>query len=331
MHNSEYEFTCGESYWLDGTNRMVCEYGKWHPPVAPVCRPMPCNTLPCINGGTCSNIDTQSYRCHCTNEWHGSTCARRTVNKDTLTAEIRAFVKRSGDACKSEELFSYLGESNLGRYPSYKWTVLCLFKSDSNVHLWFSRQVILVEFDRFLLWVGWQDKYSAGEILLQYYLGKIRAKNVLSNMDLGNCNAHKIGENIMDEFGKVNMNFMAMVITYGGYSYYGSELMIVSYHQAVNCPKSKTINPFNLGALLDVFINEFTLKQGKDRHIIVIGAEEMIHESMKRAIQLTTTSSACQLNGNREKSESQLHSTQNLLNGDKEKGKARKKNRRRFQ
>jgi hypothetical protein len=37
----------------------------------------PCDKLPCKNDGECENIDEESFKCKCTENWTGETCVEK--------------------------------------------------------------------------------------------------------------------------------------------------------------------------------------------------------------------------------------------------------------
>lgn len=54
----------------------------------------PCDANPCLNGGTCTPINTQNYTCACSNDYSGPTCQTFTskFNKSSIITVTRTFV-----------------------------------------------------------------------------------------------------------------------------------------------------------------------------------------------------------------------------------------------
>ena len=280
-HNSVYTFTCNSNYWRSGPGSVVCKSGMWVPSNRPTCRPKPCNTSPCINGGTCHNVNNYNYRCTCTREWHGNVCDRRTVHKDTLTTEVRAFVTRSGGACKPSELYTHLADNNNGRYPSYLWVVYCQFATGSRYWNYYGAQIIRVEYDDFDVWIGWQDWYSPPGIGSRLSRGESRAESHFSNAVLA-CNAPEMRNKVVQELGSLNLDYMwVMALRSSSYSYVGASRMVFSFERDVDCPRSgediaaTVLSSFNLFGLIDNLINNrYSSTQRETMNIIVIGARE---------------------------------------------------------
>ena len=269
--DSVYTFTCKSSYWLSGPSRKVCKIGKWQPSHTLVCRPMPCNALPCVNGGSCTNTNTYHYLCKCTREWHGKTCNRRTVNKDSLTEEVKEFIQKGGGACKPEELYKYLADQNSGCYPSYMWTIYC--HTGAGYFSFRQRQLISITNDDFYLFVGWQDWYSSSGIKSRYTKGKTKAKELLTNVRF-NCNTEGMLNKITEEFKKINLYHMVISVSQGGYSSFGSEPMIFDLGRKVSCEKSDWEKA--VSALTSIFtfgISRYSSKKRGQLYVVVIGAK----------------------------------------------------------
>ena len=270
--DSVYTFTCRSSYWLSGPNRKVCESGKWKPSHVPTCRPMPCNALPCVNGGTCTNTNTNNYLCKCTREWHGKTCNRRTVHKDSLTGEIKKFIQNGGGACKPQELYDYLADENRGRYPSYMWVIYC--HTAAGYFTYRQRQVIYIKYgDDFDIFVAWQDQHSPSGIQSRFTKGQTKAKQHLTNLRF-NCNTEAMRQTLLDEFKSINLNHMVISVSRGGFSYVGHASMIFDLEKKVSCDKSDLEKAGS--ALTSVFtfgISRYSSKKQGQIAVVVIGAK----------------------------------------------------------
>ena len=270
--DSVYTFTCKSSYWLSGPNRKVCKNGIWQPSHSPTCRPMPCNALPCVNGGTCTNIDRNNYLCRCTREWHGETCSRRTVNKDSLTAEIKTFIQNGGGACKPQELYNYLSDRNRGRYPSYMWVVYC--HTAAGYFSYFPSQVIFIRYgDDFDIFVAWQDQHSPPGIKSRFTRGQTKARQHLASLRF-NCNTEAMRKTLIAKFKSINLTYMMLYVSSGGFSYDGHSSMIFDLKKTVSCDKSDLEKVDS--ALFSVFtlgISRFTSKKPGQTVVVVIGAK----------------------------------------------------------
>ena len=288
---------------------------------------MPCNTLPCINGGTCINVNTHSYRCACTHEWHGDICDRRTVQQNTLIQEVKSFIANSGNTCKPKELKDWLGDSSRGRYPSYMWVVHCQFKSGSRAWSWFESRIIYVEYDNFDVWVAWQDMYSPPGIVSRYTQGETRATQHFANANLA-CNAVSMRDKIKEELNNINLDYtMVMVMRSSGFSYYGSAPMIFDFKRNIDCPKSADeialtyLSSFNIFALIGNAISGgYSLTRRETMYVIVIGAKER-SQSKKRAIQ--SAPSNHHLNRMKSMSQLQWNTRQNHSKGERKKRKGK--------
>ena len=240
---------------------------------------MPCNDLPCINGGTCTNTNTHEYHCKCTKGWHGKDCERRKVSKDTLEEEVRTFIKNSGGACKSGELYDYLADYDRGRYPSYMWLVHC----NSRDGYWRSRyklaQSIWLEYSDFDVCVAWQDFYSQPGIVNRYFQGETKAKKLLSSMNLV-CDLDTLRDKVEEELKKNNLDYtMSMVMRDGWYSYTGYPDMVFSIERHINCPNParkkagtwlSSINPVQLAD--NIKNGRYSSTRREKRNLVLVGA-----------------------------------------------------------
>ena len=276
--NSLYTFTCTKNYWLDGPDRMVCKSGKWQPSKPPICRPMPCNNLPCINGGTCTNTNTHEYHCKCTKGWQGKDCERRKVSKDTLEEELKTFIKNSGGACKPSELHNYLGDYHRGRYPFYMWLVHCNSRDGYWRSLWYA-QAICLEYSTFVVCVAWQDICSQTGTVNRYYQGKTKAKELLSSMNLV-CDLDTLRDKVDKELKKINLDYtMSMVMRDGWYSYSSDPDMVFSIERHINCPNParkkagtwlSSVNPVQLAD--NIKNGRYSSTRRETRYLVLVGA-----------------------------------------------------------
>ena len=267
MQDSVYVFRCKKSYWLSGTDHTVCKKGSWTIESPPRCVPMPCNSSPCINGGTCINtkrVKGYSYQCRCTSEWHGDTCEHRTVYKATLINEVKTFVKNSGGVCKSRQLYDYLADSIRGRYSSYMWTVVCQF-GNGWMDFWMESegQIIYVESKPYQTWVLWQDSNLPSKIISRYNQGKTKAMQRLAKIGF-NCPGipSKIVYEIYKELKEINLNYLMIMVmrSQSRYtlSYDGRSEMVSSYAKEITC---------NIGGRPMLILRRFRMD------VVVIGAQ----------------------------------------------------------
>ncbi|KAM8946822.1 fibulin-7 [Pelodytes ibericus] len=76
----EVHYTCDPGYQLTGPNSRLCQQnGSWTGD-APHCKEIrPCNSQPCLNGGTCVEGGNSQYKCSCPQEWSGINCQHQTL------------------------------------------------------------------------------------------------------------------------------------------------------------------------------------------------------------------------------------------------------------
>ena len=83
-----------------------------------------CQSLPCKNGGTCTDVTDISctFRCSCPSGWKGNTCEEKYVVQEILTGEVERemirYVGRSND-----DFRNILKDSLIQLYPAYYFTV----------------------------------------------------------------------------------------------------------------------------------------------------------------------------------------------------------------
>ncbi|CAH1241297.1 COL6A3 [Branchiostoma lanceolatum] len=92
-------FQCDPTYTLLGSTTTTCfGNGTWSDPV-PICvSPDPCNSSPCLNGGTCQRVGlTTEYTCVCPEGYHGSICQNYAACSDRpLNLDIVFLLDGSG-------------------------------------------------------------------------------------------------------------------------------------------------------------------------------------------------------------------------------------------
>eukprot|EP00794_Sanderia_malayensis_P000878 gene878-174_t len=165
VQDSSYTFSCDNDHWLDGHEKLTCRNGNWQPATPPTCKPKPCNSSPCQNGGTChNNVNNKDFSCTCTSDYHGLLCETQTLpDYRTLRNKIDKMLKESG-GCKAEELYNNLTNPIMG-YPSYMWSVLCI---GQGTYLYSHKQqktVIFIEHARSVAIITWLPKSSSIKLI----------------------------------------------------------------------------------------------------------------------------------------------------------------------
>ena len=212
------------------------------------------------------SVKGYNYQCQCTRDWHGDTCEHRTVHKATLTKEIEKFVKSSGGACKTDELYDYLAGNIRGRYPSYKWTVLCQVKRgrmDSYVET--DSQIINYESSSHQTWILWENRNLPSSTVSRYSRGKAKAEQYLKNMDIKICYPKILMDLIRKEFKKMNLSYLMITVMRGdrregvAFAYRGRSEMVSEsgVRRAILCIEGAVFNDFH-----------------RIIHVLVIGAQE---------------------------------------------------------